>query len=197
MVEFMLLYIEGSFINKPNDPLLLFKRSVNCCTLASVLSTFAMVPATSTAARLSVSLVVLCSVRPASVKALSALFIIPGTRWFSVARSVLSSRVDVVRFAVVACVLCSVCLRAGSASNAFTFIRILSNFGSIFSTAGTSCPTVSIMPPLRPPCMVSPTSTRSRGLLASRRFILTLPIRSLTISAELPFGIRKLLSTSN
>ena len=119
----------------------------------------------------------------------------PGMRPLTVAMSVLRSRVVVVRFCVMSRTLWSDCAKAGSAMSALTLVRMLSIFGSIFSMVGTRAATLPIIPLLMAPVSVSPGMTRSLGLLASSRFIFTLPMRSLMISADEPLGMRRLLFT--
>ena len=123
-----------------------------------------------------------------------ALAIIEGTLRLRCFIRVLSSADDVVRLSVMVSTLCNECAKAGSASKVFTLVSMLSSLGSSFSIAGTIAAALPKAPPFTSPTIVPPGITRSRGLLARRRFTLTLPIISLTISADEPAGMRISLS---
>ena len=146
-----------------------------------------MVAATSSSLRFFVSLPVLSSIP-------SALAIMPGTLLLSPATRVFSWAVVVVRFDVISSTLCREFSTAGSASSTFRRAIIESSLGSMRSIVGIMSAALPSMPEALPPRMVSPTATRSTGLLASIRFIFTLPSMSLSISAVEPFGSLRFLS---
>ena len=107
--------------------------------------------------------------------------------------SVLSSRVETVRLEETVCMLANDWAMAGLASNKLMLVMMESNLGSIFWMAGIMSCIFPKAPALMPPGIEPPTSTRWRGLLANSRLICMLPIKSLSISAVLPKGMRKSL----
>ena len=176
-------------MSKPSVPSLLFNWAVMVCTFSMVWSTLAIVAATSTAARLAVSCCTLSSVP-------SAFVIIAGTCRFSPASNWLSCWVEVVRPEVTSRTLWSDWAMAGSANSVLRLAMIESSLGNMRSTAGTISANFPIAPPLTAPVMVSPGCRNPAALSPRIRFIFTFPIISLSISAVLPRGIERALSTS-
>ena len=149
--------------------------------------TFAIVACRSIWLRSAVSVFVLSSVA-------SALSIIDGRRLLTFVISVLSCRVVTVRSDVILSTLCNELASAGSAVRAFRFANIESSLGSIFSTAGSICPTFPIRPASWFPFMVSPGASFSPEKGASTMLSFTFPSMSLSISALDPDGMFILLS---
>ena len=110
--------------------------------------------------------------------------------------SELSSRADVRRVDVISCTLSNDRLIDGLANIPLILARIESSLGNIFSTEGTIAPTFPSMPELAFPGITPPGCTNFPVFFPSTRFIFTFPIKSLTISAELPSGTRMFLSKS-
>ena len=208
-----LLYKEASLSIKPIVPSLLFSLAVSEFILSKVAFTLAIVASTSSPFTLLLRLDIIVfapRIAPrASVTPLFAFTIMPlalsitlpafaattGKEPLTCASKVLSSRVEVVRLAVILSILCTELWRAGSARSVFTLPRMLSNFGNIFWIEGTILFKSPKVPSLITPS-IHPLGSKNFVLLPNCSTTFTLPMMSLTISAVVPSGILNVFSTS-